>query len=145
MLGQLFAVDGLSIEVLGIKNPEITANSLNNSSVVLRVWDEKKSILFLSDLGVEAEPKLLKGEYADRLRCDYVQMAHHGQCGVSEKFYKRVKPWYCLWPTPKWLWENDNGGGKNSGPWKTLIVREWMDGLKVKKHYCMFNGLIRIE
>ena len=144
-LGQKFDLDGVHFEVLGVTNPEITQNPVNNQSLVLRISDAKKSILILGDLGLEGGEKLLKSPYADRLPSDYVQMAHHGQNGVSEAFYQRVNPAYCIWPTPKWLWNNDNGGGKNSGNWRTLEVRAWMDKLPIKAHYLMFEGLQKIE
>jgi beta-lactamase superfamily II metal-dependent hydrolase len=144
-VGQTMDIDGVHIDVLGVKNPEITKNAINNSSVVLRVADAAKSVLFLADLGVEGGEKLLGSPLADRLPSDYVQMAHHGQQGVSEAFYQRVRPSYCLWPTPKWLWDNDNGGGAGSGPWRTAEVRAWMDKMPVKKHYVMFEGMQKIN
>lgn len=144
-LGQEFLVDGLRIEVLGVKNPEIRRNPINNSCMVLRISDPHKSVLFLADSGFEAGEKLLQGPYAGRLHADYVQMAHHGQNGVGEDVYKKAAPAYCLWPTPKWLWDNDPGTGKDTGHWKTLQVREWMDRLHVKKHYVMMDGLQRID
>jgi hypothetical protein len=54
---------------------------------------------------------------------------------------KKVNPKYCLWPTPKWLWDNDQGNGKNTGPWKTLEVRSWMENLNVEKNYIMADGI----
>ena len=143
--GQELPIDGVRIEVLAVRNEEIAANAINNSSIVLRVSDAAKSILLLGDLGLEGGEKLLNGPFGNRLQADCVQMAHHGQNGVSEAFYQRVNPEYCLWPTPKWLWENDNGGGKNSGSWKTLEVRAWMDKMSVKAHYVMYEGLHKIE
>jgi beta-lactamase superfamily II metal-dependent hydrolase len=144
-LGQVLEIDGVRLTVLGVKNPEITANPVNNSSLVLRVYDGHKSILFLGDLGVEGGEKLLNGPMANRLQADYVQMAHHGQAGVNEAFYQRVNPAYCLWPAPKWLWDNDKGGGKGSGPWRTLEVRAWMEKLSIKTHYPMFEGIHEID
>jgi beta-lactamase superfamily II metal-dependent hydrolase len=146
-LGQVIKIDKITIEVLGIKNPEILVddNILNNSSVVMRVWDTHKSILFTGDLGAEGGQKLMKGPYRNRLKSDYVQMAHHGQNGVDEDFYKAVSPKYCIWPTPLWLWDNNSGKGKGSGTWKTLEVRCWMDKLNVQKHYRLFDGLITIR
>ena len=144
-LGQNFEIDGIQLEVLGVRNPEITNNAINNSSLVLRLADGVKSVLFLGDLGLEGGEKLLKSPYASRLPSDYVQMAHHGQNGVNEAFYQQVKPAYCLWPTPKWLWDNDNGGGTGSGHWHTLEVRAWMDKMPIKKHYVMFEGIQKIE
>lgn len=144
-LGQKLEVDGVRMEVLGVKNPEITKNPVNNSSLVLRMSDAGKSVLFLGDLGLEGGEKLLKGPHADRLPCDYVQMAHHGQNGVGEAVYQRARPSYCLWPTPLWLWDNNKGGGVGSGSWKTLEVRAWMDKMPVKRHYVMFEGIQEIR
>jgi len=144
-LGQEMKIDGLRLEVLGVRNLEITNNAINNSSLVLRVSDKRKSVLFTADLGVEGGRKLLNSPYAKRLPADYLQMAHHGQNGVEENFYQAVHASYCLWPTPLWLWDNDSGKGKGSGPWKTLEVRAWMDKLSIKQHYVMTQGLIRIE
>ena len=144
-LGQVFEIDGITIKILGIKNPEITSNFINNSSVAMRVWDDHKSILFTGDLGVQGGQKLLASEYAQYLEADYVEMSHHGQAGVTREFYEAVNAKYAIWPTPLWLWDNDNGGGKNSGPWATLTVRAWMEELGIQKHYRMLDGLNRIE
>ena len=144
-LGQILRIDGIVIEILGVKNPDIIVNGGNNSSVVMRVWDDQKSILFTGDLGVEGGDKVLAGKYRDRLESDYVQMAHHGQQGTNKDFYKAVGAKYCIWPTPVWLWDNDSGEGRGSGSWQTLEVRAWMDELGVLEHYCLFDGLQRVE
>ena len=145
MWGQEIRVDGNLIEILGTKNPEITSNAINNSSLVLKVSDSNKSVLFTGDLGVEGGGKLLESPLRDRLRADYVQMSHHGQRGVDLDFYRAVSPTACLWPTPRWLWENDSGDGSDSGPWETLTVRKWMQELGVQTHYVSAFGLQRIE
>ena len=145
LVGQEIRVDGNLIEILGIKNPEITSNAINNSSLVLKVSDSNKSVLFTGDLGVEGGGKLLESPLRDRLRADYVQMSHHGQRGVDLDFYRAVSPTACLWPTPRWLWENDSGDGPDSGPWETLTVRKWMQELGVQTHYVSAFGLQRIE
>ncbi len=148
-LGQVILIDGVQFEIIGIKNLELTNDAdfspVNNQSVVMRVTDTSKSILFTGDLGGGGGDKILNSSYRDKLRADYVQMSHHGQHGVYETFYQAVKPKYCLWPTPCWLWDNDNGGGKNSGPWLTLEVRAWMEKLTAQKHFVSGEGLCRIE
>lgn len=144
--GQVLEFDNVRVEVLAVKNPELHMNAVNNSSVVLRFQDPEKSVLFLGDLGLEAGEKLMKSPFASRLRSDYVQMAHHGQNGVTRGFYELVRPQYCLWTTPTWLWNNDSGGGKGSGPWKTLEVRSWMEELKPKRSFVTsIDGLVRID
>ena len=100
--------------------------SINSSSVVLRVETSGKPVLFLSDLDGFSEDAVLK-DFPDLLRCDIVQVAHHGQGGASEGFYGAVRPKVCLWPTPEWLWNNDAGEGCGTGPYKTLETRKWME------------------
>ncbi len=144
-LGQTINIGSVAIDVLGIKNPEITGNAINNSSIVVRISDADKSILFTGDLGVQGGHKLLESSYASQLPSDYVQMAHHGQAGVDINFYRAVRPRYCLWPTPAWLWDNNSGGGTDTGPWQTITVREWMERMNVERHYVSADGLVRID
>jgi hypothetical protein len=74
-------------------------------------------------------------------------MAHHGQAGVNRSFYEAVDAHFALWPTPKWLWNNQLAGKDvNSGTWKTLEVRQWMVELGIKKSYVSgLDGTIQID
>ena len=143
-LNQIINIDFIKCEILGVKNPEITNNAFNNSSMVIKMNLEKSSILFLGDTGEESGDKLLNTQ-KDKLKSDIVQVAHHGQRGAKESLYQEIKPTICLWPTPEWLWDNDNGGGKDSGPWKTLETREWMEKLMVKQNIVEKDGDITIK
>lgn len=138
-IGMEVAIDGLNIKILSVTNEEIRTNPYNNSSMVLRVWDDRKSILFLGDLGVEGCEKLyarLEREgNLGLLDCDYLQVAHHGQRGCTEKFYKDIHFGACLWSTPTWVWNNDNGGGPGSGDLKTAETRRWMDEIGIREHH----------
>jgi beta-lactamase superfamily II metal-dependent hydrolase len=137
---------GVKLICLGAKNEDIKENAVNNSSLVFKIVSLKKSILFLGDLGVKGGEKLLKSIKKDEIKADYVQMAHHGQHGVDENVYKAISPNYALWPTPSWLWFNDNGNGGNSGNWKTLEVRKWMQALNIKENYVSgLDGTIQID
>lgn len=137
-------IDNIKVKVLGVKNPEITNNAINNSSMVLKVKVNQKEILFLGDTGVESSEKLIKNQ-GKNLKADIVQMAHHGQGGATEELYKIVKPEICLWPTPEWLWENNSNGQEDSGPWKTKETRKWMEDLKVKHNYIEKDGIQDIK
>lgn len=114
--------------VLPLSDGSPVGETLNPSSVVYRVETRGDSVLFLGDMDWRAEEKILR-EFPAEIRCPVVQMAHHGQQGVTEKFYQAVSPKVCLWPTPEWLWNNDIGGGYGSGPFKTLETRSWMEKL----------------
>lgn len=97
------------------------AGNINDTSVVYRVETRGEPVLFLGDLGKNVEAELLE-EYPGLIRCPVVQMAHHGQGGVSERFYDFIRPQVCLWSTPDWLWTNRDG----KGPYKTLETRAWV-------------------
>lgn len=145
-LNQIINIDFIKCEILGVKNPEITNNGFNNSSMVIKMNLPKSSILFLGDTGEESGEKLLNTQ-KDKLKSDIVQVAHHGQSGAKESLYKKINPRICLWPTPEWLWNNDSGGGKGSGPWTTLETRQWMENLGVKIHVIEKDGdtTIKVE
>lgn len=138
-LDTLIKIDGMNIKILGVTNEELRTNPFNNSSMVMRVWDKKKSILFLGDAGIECGDKLYnrmaKEGTLDLLNCDYIQMAHHGQQGCSKEFYNSIKFNACLWPTPTWVWTNNFGAGPGSGNLKTAETRQWMDEIGIKEHH----------
>ena len=137
--GDLIQVDDVKIHVLN--DPYLfTVNSINNSSVALRMEIGSKRVLFLGDMGPEAGAALLNDVGAAGLKADIVQMAHHGQYGVEKNVYEAICPSICMWNSPAWLYDNDNGGGIGSGKWLTLQVRAWMDELGVTKHFVIKDG-----
>lgn len=143
--GLTLRLDGLNLRVLGVADTTILVNAYNNSSIVLRAWDRRKSVVFLGDTGVESGKKLLAGPYRKELDCDYLQLAHHGQQGVDRHFYETVKFRAALWPTPVWVWNNDVGEGFNTAYMKTIETRQWMDELGIREHYIGWQGTAKIE
>lgn len=143
-VNQVIHIDDVKAEVLGIKNPEITENAGNEQSMVIKFTIGKRSLLILGDIGVKSSEKLLNTQ-RQKLKSNFVQMAHHGQAGATKELYQEIKPDTCLWPAPEWLWNNDAGTGKGTGPWKSLETREWMEELQVKKHYVAKDGNLKIE
>lgn len=132
-IGQKLSIDNVKIEILGIKNEEISNNFGNNQSVVAKFYIGETSILFLGDTGIESEEKL-KNTVKEKLKSDYVQMSHHGQSGVSEEMYKLIDPACCLWPTTEWIYNNDSGKGVGSGKLKTLETRKWIKNIAAKSY-----------
>ena len=121
-----------------------TSNGVNNSSLVYKINVSGVSIMILGDLAYDGGKDLLKICTANELKSDIVQMAHHGQQGVDQDVYARIAPTTCLWPTPAWLWNNDNGDGLGSGPWGTLETRRWMAALGVKDNRMLSDGDIHM-
>ncbi len=132
---EIFEFGDLTAEVLRVWNPEIKANAFNNSSAVLRFTEkrgQKKDFVFivLGDLGVEGGFELIE-KCPEGLKADAVQMAHHGQNGVSKEVYEAISPRFAFFSTPDWLWYNTiDPANPGKGPWKTLEVRSWMEELK---------------
>ena len=132
-------IDDVNIRVLNNRGA-YTYNGVNNSSLVYKIRVSGQSILILGDLAYDGGKDLIKTCTAAELKSDIVQMAHHGQQGVDQDAYALIAPTTCLWPTPAWLWDNDNGGGVGSGPWGTLTTRAWMDALGVKDNRSLKDG-----
>ena len=125
---QIINMDNVQCEIIRIANPAITgSDNGNDSSMVFKMTalDVDKSMLFLGDAYVYASEELL--QEPERLKSYAVQMAHHGQYGVSKEVYDEIQPKLCFFNAPKWLYDNDNGGGYNSGKWQSVIVRSWVE------------------
>ena len=135
----------VTISVLRTYNDGILANFVNNSSAVLRIDGKAASVLILGDLGKEGGDDLKEKCSRDSLEADYTQMAHHGQGGVRRELYEYISPKRCIWPSPDWLWDNDNGEGFDTGPWQTVRTREWMDAIGAKEHIIEKDGTQIIE
>lgn len=136
-------IDDVNIRVLNNRGV-YTYNGVNNSSMVYKIRVSGQSILILGDLAYDGGKDLIKTCTAAELKSDIVQMAHHGQQGVDQDAYALIAPTTCLWPSPAWLWNNDNGGGVGSGPWGTLTTRAWMDALGVKDNRSLKDGDIHM-
>lgn len=143
-LNEKLTIDNIKVEILGIRNPEITENPGNEQSMVIRFDTHKSSMIILGDTGVKSSEKLLNNQ-KEKLDCDIVQMAHHGQNGATRELYQAISPKICMWPTPEWLWNNDPGTGYNTGIWKTIETRSWMEELNVQNNYVEKDGDIIIE
>lgn len=127
---------------LDLDQPGLT---VNDTSIVYRVKTPETTLLFLGDLYIHGQKRIVENQPAEAFKADVVQMAHHGQNGVTKDFYELVRPSACLWCAPAWLWNNNIGPCDGSGPWKTIQTRAWMDDLGVKKHYVLKDGLVKLE
>ena len=119
---------------------------INDTSILYRVKTPGTTLLFLGDLEPRGQEALVGKLPPEAFKADVVQMAHHGQNGVTRDFYDLVRPTACLWCAPDWLWDNNPPGqGSDTGPWKTVQTRAWMNEMGVRKHYIIKDGLIRLE
>lgn len=138
--GDVYDFGTFSFRVLRVFDPAITHNLINNASTVLRLTAGETSVIFLGDLGIEGGFDLLSQATPEELSADFVQMAHHGQSGVTRAVYEAIAPSACLWCTPTWLWDNLGANGYDSGHFETVITRGWMSELGVRRHYLAWQG-----
>lgn len=139
--GEVYTFDGGEVTVRILRTPDesITKDPINNSSSVYRFEVNGKSLLFLGDLGVEGGLQLLDTTDLSLLRADYLQMAHHGQNGVSREVYETIRPRFCLWCAPSWLWDNYGPGGKDTGPYNTVVTRGWISAMHCVEHHYLLT------
>ena len=87
--GQRFYVGNLEFEVLCTHEDVWPAScaDYNNSSTVLMMKTENTKVLFPGDASAESS-KVLESRYENYLKCDILQLSHHGHHGTSAKFYE---------------------------------------------------------
>jgi len=145
--GDDFFIDNLECKILRVGNQENYSEEypVNDSSMVFKFTETiiGRSIIFLGDSNNQASKELLETCGAD-LPSYAVQMAHHGQNGVVEDVYKVINPEVCFFNSPEWLYNNDSGSGYNSGNWRTLEVRDWVNSLGAES-YVAYKGDLTIK
>lgn len=135
--GDMYQVDEVTIQVLNDRYELVNADNHytgNNAGIVYLLTVNGQRILILGDMCYEGGQRLLEDVGAPSLKADIVQMAHHGQQGVSEEVYQAIQPSICLWPTPTWLWNGDES------QYATQTTKRWMSALGVQRHYVMKDG-----
>lgn len=128
--GDELDVIGLHMKVLYTGTPEIlseSTNVLNDGSMVFKLSGQKRSMLFLGDIGdnnadnralypdTGAGSKIgceiadtILATYPEDVKSDFVQMAHHGNSLMPDYFYDAVAPRKAFFDAPDWLMENKN-------------------------------------
>lgn len=102
---------GLTIEIDGcffdiLQTWDYSDLVVNSTSTVMKLRCKGHSVLFLGDSYIDTGDRLLKAYSGDMIKSEYVQLAHHGQHGVSEQFYHAIDADNSirLWPSPSWVW-----------------------------------------
>jgi beta-lactamase superfamily II metal-dependent hydrolase len=123
--GDVIECGKIKIKVLSAyedKVDELSDDLINDGSMMFMVSGEKEKMLFCADVGKSMSSYLLE-KYGDELKCDYIQMGHHGNGGLSKEFYKTASPGGAFFDAPEWLM-NDS-----SGRYHTLENKELMEGM----------------
>ena len=153
--GESLDIDEVHIDFLFSYHEGLTANLMNDSSLVFKVTTPNKTVLFLGDLGPSGGDLLFR-ESRHLLKADICQMAHHGHGNVGMEVYAEIMPEACMWCCADWLYNEEEEPGYLSDVerlrrmglirlYGTKLTRKWMDILGVKKHYVTKDGTQRIE
>lgn len=120
--GDSLEIAGLEISVFNAYDDIVKKYSdyANNCSLVFKVSNEKRSILFLGDvwrkdLGME----ILELYGAETLQADYIQAGHHGNNTQSFEFYKALNPSVIFLDGPEWLMTGEDYDAKDLLAWCT--------------------------
>lgn len=143
--GDVFKCGGITVEIISHPEEYEYYPQINPTSMLFLVHFPKRDVLFLGDFDVNGQEEFLRKGDVSKIQKDIVQMAHHGQGGVDRTFYELIQPQICLYPTPKWLWENNkymclDSETVGTGPFATLETRRWMEELEVQASYTCAEG-----
>ncbi|MDF2568344.1 MAG: hypothetical protein K0R90_1800 [Oscillospiraceae bacterium] len=112
--GQKFFVRELEFNVLYTHEDLYPLeSSFNDHSTVLMMTVGEQKTLWLGDLYVKGSAILLN-KYSDELKCDMVQIAHHGFNGANVELYKATQAKVALWPTADYSMVNNKDTEVNS-------------------------------
>lgn len=96
--GDCWQQDELSIEVLYTHEDLDVPSTFNDHSTVLRIETSGWSMLFLGDI-FQHGSRILLTNCPEKLKCDIVQVAHHGFAGATKELYQAAEAHIALWPS----------------------------------------------
>ena len=85
---------------------------VNDASLIIRMNANGVKTLFLADAEAQTT-NLLNKMYADSIKSDIMQIAHHGYSGGSIALYQNVDPNWTLWPTNQTCFDQRTTGKGN--------------------------------
>lgn len=102
-MGQTYYYSGLNVVFLWTCEDSYPAifNNFNEVSLALKInFQNGKSALILGDCMHETCRRIAH-TYGEYLKCDYLQVTHHGLIGGDKMLYHFADPDVCFWPTPE--------------------------------------------
>ncbi len=115
--GQYFYVRNIRFDVL-YSHESVFPESLgvyNNSSMVTRVTLGNQTITFLGDVQTEGSKIITSMYKGTDIKCDIVQVSHHGYDGATKEVYKLLSPSVLLWPTDQASFEKQTASASADG------------------------------
>ncbi len=137
--GQRFWIADAEIEILYTHEDYYPAAVEwgNDTSMAFRVTLGGKKIVFLADCD-PALNQFMADVYGTELKCDILQVAHHGFNGAVLDIYKYCNPDICFWPVDEERFTTDarclgTQSGYEFNAW--LRAESGSDGQRAREHY----------
>ena len=105
--GQVYSFAGTDFEILYSCEdlyPEFI-RTLNDTSIVFRMTMNGRRVMWLGDNMGQAADYITKKYSAEQLKCEMLQVGHHGYWGGSQKFHEMMNPEVLLWPCPDFWYQ----------------------------------------
>ncbi len=124
--------DNLSFRVMNSPQKSTGIFAGNSAGLMYDIMLNGKHFIILGDMAKDVGDKLMAAGVLDGVSCDFVQISHHGQTGVSDAFYNKLNPSYCIWPTNDYIY---NALSVNNSGLETTKTKICISGLKVKRNF----------
>lgn len=119
---------GLSMKVLNAYSADetnaVSRDLCNDGSMMFKIYGREESMIFCADVG-ESMSDVILSRFEPEIKCDYIQMGHHGNGGLSEKFYRLTKPQAAFFDAPDWLMNPQDP----ESIWTTPLNRALMESM----------------
>lgn len=135
--GQHFFVRNLEFRVLCTHEDVYPGSfeNFNDSSTMLIMKACGTTVQFPGDAGYLENDICVRRFGADELRCDIIQVAHHGHLGLKEDFYALASPKVLLFPVTQIMFDGD----LDRYPVNTTIINN------CDEYYIASNGTVEID
>lgn len=106
--GEKLSLPGAEIEILFTHEDNFPVEMQwgNDTSSAWTVTQNGKKYLFPGDCD-PIQCQFLADNYGGSLKCDVLQLTHHGFNGATEQFYRLADPDICLWACDRMRFEKD--------------------------------------
>ena len=105
--GQVYNLAGTTFEILFACEdlyPDFI-KTLNDTSIVFRMTMNGRRVMWLGDNMGQAADYITKKYSAELLKCEFLQVGHHGYWGGSQKLHEMMDPEVLLWPCPDFWYQ----------------------------------------
>lgn len=133
--GMHFDLSGVTLDVLHTPDDDMPTlfNNFNNTSLVVRMTYQGSPMLWLGDMGELPSDSCVK-MYGNLLKCDCMQVSHHGWGAATPEFYALARPSILFWNNSEFGFKHADSH-QGYGKTKTSTDLYHMDCV-VKNYFC---------